>query len=271
MRHVTLEVGGRRWKTAIDDAVHLSIRLDFDGEQPNAFGLPEATAEPIVYDGSVSDTEQGGPFNCQSLNLIPHGNGTHTECAGHLLSDDVVIGGLVDEKLIPASLLTVDPAKLGQTDESYGETGDRADDVITREALASAASHLGIPEGFLRSLVIRTTPNFDIKRSRKHSGTNPPYLTLEATEWLVENDVEHLLIDLPSVDREEDEGKLLNHSAFWGLASEEKRPNRGTITEMIFVPRSVPDGVYFVDIEVPDFALDSAPSRPLLFEAVPID
>ena len=65
------------------------------------------------------------------------------------------------------------------------------------------------------AIAIRTQPNDELKRVTNYSGANPPYLHHEAAAYLVECGVEHLLIDLPSVDREEDEGKLSAHKTFW--------------------------------------------------------
>jgi hypothetical protein len=39
-----------------------------------------------------------------------------------------------------------------------------------------------------------------------------------------------------------------------------------TITEMIFVPDEVHDGIYLANIQIPQFMADAAPSRILLFE-----
>ena len=38
-----------------------------------------------------------------------------------------------------------------------------------------------------------------------------------------------------------------------------------TITEMIFVPDTVEDGLYALSLQVAPFVADAAPSRPLLF------
>lgn len=274
MRRLKLEVGGRRWKTTLDDAISLSIRLDFDGEQPNAFGLPDAQATPIEYDGQVSDTRQGGPFNCSVLSIIPHGNGTHTEGAGHLVDGGVAIGDLVDEALIPCTVVSVDPKRLGDVDDTYTRAAEPDDEVITRSVLAQRAADLGLPPGFLRSLAIRTKPNDESKRQRRYGETNPPYLSAEAVDWILEQGIEHLLVDLPSVDRERDDGELRNHHAYWDLSETERGPegrSRRTITEMIYVPNGVPDGVYFLGIDVPDFNTDAAPSRPMLYEAMPVE
>src|SRR5690606_4498630 len=96
------------------------------------------------------------------------------------------------------------------------------------------------------AVVIRTLPNEKLKLSKKYSHTNPPYLTEEAAIFIRESGIQHLLIDLPSVDKEEDEGKLLAHKAFWNVKNvndlnEDARMNC-TITEMIFVSDEVSDG-----------------------------
>ena len=120
------------------------------------------------------------------------------------------------------------------------------------------------------ALVLRTLPNDTTKKGASYSGQNPAYLTREAMAWVREQGVEHLLVDLPSVDREEDDGELGNHHLFWGLAAGETDPEQAegpwrTITEMIYVPEDVVDGTYLLSLQVPHFILDAAPSRPLLY------
>ena len=56
------------------------------------------------------------------------------------------------------------------------------------------------------AIVIRTLPNSKKKLCRQYSNSNPPYLQKEAAQFLKEQDVKHLLIDLPSVDKEVDGG-----------------------------------------------------------------
>jgi hypothetical protein len=57
-----------------------------------------------------------------------------------------------------------------------------------------------------KQLLLEPT-NEPSKKSRKYSHTNPPYLE-EAAALSFESGIKHLLIDLPSVDKEKDEGKL---------------------------------------------------------------
>jgi hypothetical protein len=67
-----------------------------------------------------------------------------------------------------------------------------------------------------------------------------------------ESGIQHLLIDLPSVDKEKDEGKLLAHKAFWNVTDVNDlnldARLEATITEMIYVPDNVADGSYLLNL-----------------------
>jgi hypothetical protein len=78
-----------------------------------------------------------------------------------------------------------------------------------------------------------------------------------------------LLVDIPSVDRESDDGKLLCHKIFWNYPNEPKTTN--SITELIFVPNDVKDGEYLVSNPIVNIKLDAVPSRPKLFKEVCLD
>ncbi|MBK9767712.1 MAG: hypothetical protein IPP63_12210 [Chloracidobacterium sp.] len=39
-----------------------------------------------------------------------------------------------------------------------------------------------------------------------------------------------------------------------------------TITELIYVPNEVSDGVYLLNLQIAPFATDAAPSRPMLLK-----
>ena len=86
----------------------------------------------------------------------------------------------------------------------------------------------------------------------------------EAAQYLVNKGVDHLLIDLPSVDREKDGGALLCHKVFWNFDG--KLRKHATITELIYVPNTVKDGTYFLNLQVAPFENDASPSRPVLYK-----
>ena len=118
------------------------------------------------------------------------------------------------------------------------------------------------------AVIIRTLPNDDLKKKTNYSGTNPPYLHHEATKYLVDCGVKHLLIDLPSVDREEDDGLLLSHKAFWQYPDQVRE--NCTITELIYVPNLIKDGFYLLNIGIASFEIDVSPSKPVLYELINI-
>jgi hypothetical protein len=146
------------------------------------------------------------------------------------------------------------PQDLSQNLETGASQGDW---VVNEQSL----------EGFdlkVEALIIRTKPNDHSKVQRQYSGTNFPYLTIGAMQRIVDAGVQHLLIDLPSVDREEDGGALEAHHLFWNVPAE---PNfQKTITELIYVPNEIADGTYLLNLQVSNFANDAAPSRPMLFD-----
>lgn len=119
-------------------------------------------------------------------------------------------------------------------------------------------------KGETDALVIRTLPNYIEKRSRKYSHTNWPFLSENAATYIRECGVQHLLIDLPSVDKEKDDGKLLAHKAFWNYPKNTRF--EATITELIYVPNSVPDGDYLLNLQIASFENDATPSKPILYK-----
>ena len=122
---------------------------------------------------------------------------------------------------------------------------------------------------FCRGMVLRTN---HASFPHDYTGSNPPYITKEAIEWFAEKQVEHILIDLPSVDREECGRGLLVHSTFWAPPSggassmmDEKLLCRSTITELCSVPGSATDGLYMLSLQIAPLDMDVAPSRPVLY------
>jgi hypothetical protein len=101
------------------------------------------------------------------------------------------------------------------------------------------------------------------------SGDDPPFLTTDAMTTVAAGTWRHILLDLPSVDREDDGGLLDNHRRWWGLESGARatgpKPSVRTITEMIYAPDELLDGLYVLSLQIAPFVLDAAPSRPILF------
>jgi len=271
MREIEFTTDGRRWSADLAAPVDLAIPLQFDGAQPGFFATEPARAAPLRAGGFTGDVRQGGSCNCDVYVLAPHCHGTHTECAAH-----VTIGGERIAALTPVSpslavLLSVRPVALGATSKADASQASPSDPVITRELLAAtAAPWLADPWA---ALVIRTLPNDPSKLQRIYAGACPaPYFLPDAMDWIVARGVSSLVVDLPSLDRAEDGGALAAHRIYWGLPFGERDPQlaargRALVTELAYVPPAAPDGLYLLDLHVPAFATDAAPSRPVLYPA----
>lgn len=219
----------------------------------NCFYAPYMETEPVVAGDFIGSTAKGGPVNFLNIRFNPHGNGTHTECVGHIARESYTINQCLRRYFFPARLISLYPVRM--------ENGDR---VITGPQLTEA-----LDGETPAALIIRTLPNDDRKRAMHYSGTNPPYFDHQAIAHLVDLGVEHLLTDLPSVDREEDGGLLLSHRAFWRYPDQIRE--YCTITELIFVNNSIPDGLYLLNIQIAGFEVDASPSKPVLYGLIPVD
>ena len=251
-------------------------------EGPGAFGLPRASAAPVRAGEWVGSVDKGASVNCSTVTLCAHANGTHTECVGHALGGQVTLQdvGFCDH-LLCATLLTVVPQDVLSSGDPY-PSAKPGDVGITRSCLEAAAAAC-VPR-FSEAFVLRTAATEAAcasLRTRTWSGSNPPYVTGEAMRWLLERGCRHVLVDLPSVDREDDGGHLVAHSTFWGLAPKADRAAAGagagggelcsrTITELVCVPAALRDGPHLLSLQVAPLAMDAAPSRPLLFPALEV-
>ena len=257
-----------------DRSHSLAITLDFNGEQANFFQTDKASSKPLQLGDFVADTGAGSSFNVDCLKLIPHCNGTHTETVGHIVDDPVWIADAVKQPLLVASLVTVSPkvVDLSSTTDSYLPKLAQTDRIISLAMIEAALKNNRVEQVQPQALIVRTLPNSQQKKTITYdSKSAPAFFSVEAMQAIIDSGIEHLLIDLPSVDRMADEGLLTNHHSFWNVpAGTQQLTNETavskTITEMIFVPDSVQDGIYLLNLQVPAFASDAAPSRPVIFE-----
>src|SRR6185437_8288155 len=231
-----------------------------------AFGAPHASSLPLLVPGFSSSVGSGASCNCRTITLTPHCNATHTECAGHLTSQTLDALRVVPVGLLPAVLLTVTP------EHAKPESAAAPEDLIITRRLLEAAWPRAQSSTAALAAVIRTLPNDVAKRRRDYTGGTAPYLSADAARLLVERGIEHVIVDLPSVDRMMDEGRLAAHRVFFGLppgATDLALAARAhcTITELAYVPNSVRDGEYLLEIQIPALSGDALPSRPLLYAA----
>jgi kynurenine formamidase len=267
-----IELAGRTWRAG-DKRHDLSIPLVFDGEQPNFFGVAPAAGLPIHAGSFIGAVTQGGSCNCSTYSLTPHCNGTHTECVGHLTAEPLSVRDLLVDSFAFALLISASPRLRSQTRESTEPQPREGDSLITREALETASEQFG---RWHDALIVRSLPNDTTKLMRQYgSGEGIPYFSAEAMRWIVARGVRHLIVDLPSVDRGNDDGRLTAHRIFWNVPTGTTRMTdttraHCTITELAFIDDSIRDGEYLLNLQIAPFMADAAPSRPILLSLEPL-
>lgn len=242
----TLSLDGRNYTFNFEKPLDISIPLRAGDKNANAWYTPPVRIEPVVMGDWIGDVNQGGSVNFRNVFLNPHGNGTHTECVGHISKENFSLNEQLKTFFFTSEVISVTPEKIGE------------DHVIT---LSQVRDAFGLKKR--DAVIIRTLPNDPEKMTHHYSNSNPAYLHHDAAEWLVASGIRHLLLDLPSVDREKDEGKLLAHHAFWQYPYATR--SDCTITELIYVPDAIPDGFYLLNLQITSLENDASPSKPVLY------
>jgi arylformamidase len=238
---------GKEYKTDLFKPIDISIPLHTGEDCVSAWYVKPMKLEPVVMGDWIGDVNRGGTVNFRTVTFNPHGNGTHTECAGHISKEFITINQCLKQFFFLAELVTVLPEE---------KNGDK---VITKKAVQTA-----LGESKPEAIVIRTLSNSPAKLHMQYSNSNPPYIEKEAMQFIVETGIDHLLIDLPSVDKEIDNGVLASHHAFWQYPHNTQKQR--TITELIYVPNTVMDGTFILNLQVASFENDASPSKPVLYQ-----
>jgi len=243
---------------------------------PSPRGGPFAFGARDIEVTALASVRGGDRSNCFTVShYAPHLHGTHIETHHHLSPEPCGTVGLLERFRLIARLVSITPEDVGARKLTL--VGGSTDRIITRESVvAELRDDPATPE----VLIVRT-PDFPDKMRRRYEGTNPPYLHQELAEWCVERGVEHIAVDLPSVDGEPWE--LYFHRTFWrssrnaggepiaGLeAITGPARERATITELAYIPPHASDGWYLAFFVPVGFPGDAAPIRPLLVPLTPV-
>ncbi len=286
---ISVELKHANYQVNMANSWSLAIAVNFNQpkQQPNHFSANAALANPMQAGGFIGDTKQGGSCNVNELTINPHCNGTHTESIAHICDFSIDAYVLTDQKeseaaaltlaqlslpaLMPCALISITPELAIQSGEIYSPEFNEDDLIISRSALKQTLASYNDEQ--LQALVIRTLPNANNKCQQAYNSDNqPPFFSREAILYLNERGVEHLVVDVPSIDRLHDEGLMTCHHLFWQVDEGSHQINENslvtkTITEMAFIEDDIADGFYFINIQTPAFHNDAAPSRPMLFSA----
>lgn len=246
-----LHWAGKQWVADLLQPMDISLLL-YPGSA-RAWYVPPMRIAPVILPVVTGSVKLGGKVNFRDVWFNPHGHGTHTECVGHITTEEINVQHCFPIQCV-AQLVSVVPERVME-DASWAKRGDA---VVSLSSLQRAVTEVST-----EALIVRTLPNDSLKRTKVYSGTNFPFFEPGALQWLAENGVRHLLVDLPSVDREEDGGQLLAHRSFWYRNG--MRDERATITELVYIEDTVEDGYYWLHVESATLVNDATPSRPVLY------
>jgi kynurenine formamidase len=247
--NVTFHFNNKIYKADLHNVLDISLPIHEGEKNVNCYYADPVVFQTIEMGNFIGSVARGGPVNYQKIIFTPHGNGTHTECYAHIVATPATINQCLKKFHFIAQLVTLTPEKLSNGDE-----------VLTLQSFKAKTKTDNLPE----AIILRTLPNDKIKTTRQYSGTNPPYIEPALTKWLADKDVKQLLIDLPSVDKEVDGGLLAAHRAFWNLP--ENPRTDACITELVYVPDIVTDGLYLLNLQIISLEMDASPSKPILYK-----
>lgn len=273
---LSIQINNRAFQLDDSNPLNIAIPLDFNDAQPNAYNVEKARSEACEAGELVGDTRRGGSCNFEQVKFIPHCNGTHTECVGHITHTRISVHDCLKDVFIEAALISIAPENANETSETYAIELNENDKLITKKKLEEALLSLEKenPQFAIRnsqSLIVRTLPNDESKLTRTYLEEIPPFFSTEAIQFIRGLNVKHLLVDLPSIDRIFDEGRLSNHRIFWNVGQgsfeiNEQSLIRNTITELIYVSDEIKDGAYLLNLQIAPFVADASASRPVLFK-----
>lgn len=243
---ITVPHKGQSYQVNLNEFYDISIPMGGNsGVQAWYLNAPEI--KPVQDGDFIGSVAKGSSVNFRNIFFNPHSHVTHTESMGHIHETVFSVNTEMKAHYFITEVISIDPVQ---------KDGDR---IIEKKQLQEM-----LQDKAPKALVIRTLPNVKNKLSANYSNTNPTYLEWQAAAWLNEIGVEHLLIDTPSVDREQDNGELKAHKAFWGYPDTHRL--HCTISEFVFVKDTIKDGMYFMNLQTAPIENDATPSRPILHE-----
>ena len=245
-----IEYNGALLSINLDNGIDLSIRNDFSGNSPIFYKSEHPSLKTYSYGNFIGDLKKGGSCNVNQVNLNIHCTGTHTESIAHIFDSDETISDVCPIGLVPAFLVTTDLQEKSQTDESYH--CDFSDELLITERSLRKKSINSCD-----ALIVRSLPNDSSKKNKNYDVNPAPFFTNDAIDYINKLNVKHLLVDIPSIDKADDGGELGNHKRFFKQGK--------TISELLYIPNNLRDGFGFLSIQIPNWALDAAPSRPIFY------
>ena len=233
-----------------------SAKTQYKGS--GAFHLPKLSTSPFEVSGVfIGDVEQGGSCNVDILHLSPH-KLTHLQTETHIISEGTNISDL---GLIEGFALVVDLSGwMGlEKDETLDSNGRKSTNSISvaqlQYAVDEAIGQVLSPEQRFNLLAIKTRLSLD-REDTDYTGRDPLHLEPEVAQFIHDyheivgnpgRQIQTLILDLPSIDREDDGGLLLAHRNYFGIKDGKSQGEKRSLVEFAYL-RGLETGLYYCQI-----------------------
>lgn len=237
--------GGVEYRADLSRPISIALPLKPGVGSSRAWGAPDTRNEPVAAGEWLGDVAHGGTVNFGELRLAPHGAGTHTETVAHIspLTEANHVAAIAPAGFLIARLVDAEVSR-----------SDARGSVIELSGLRTRPPDT-------EALIVRALGRD--REDEDFAGTDPPYYDAADIEFLVACGVEHLVTDVPSLDREDDGGALLAHRAFWKYPTDVR--TRATVTELARLNQDLDPGLYLLSLNVLPLHADASPSLPILY------
>ncbi|MFI5221397.1 MAG: cyclase family protein, partial [Bacteroidia bacterium] len=106
---IIIEWNEKKHTADLSKPLDISIPLSSGGHNPNAYHLRSPLFEPVASGNFIGSVKEGGSVNCENILINAHGNGTHTECVGHISKERITINQSLKQFVSIAQLISIEP------------------------------------------------------------------------------------------------------------------------------------------------------------------
>jgi kynurenine formamidase len=119
---VSIQHKGKSYKADLDKPIDISIPLRAGSKNVNAWHVDPVKIEPVRSGDWIGEVKSGAAVNFRNVYFNPHGNGTHTECVGHISKEDYSINQCLKNFFFIAELISILPEEISNGDLVITET-----------------------------------------------------------------------------------------------------------------------------------------------------
>ncbi|MDG2226292.1 MAG: cyclase family protein, partial [Flavobacteriales bacterium] len=131
----SIEYKNQIYKVDLSNPIDISVPLRGDEKGVNAWYVEPMKIEPVRTDQFLGSVAEGGDVNFRNIFFNPHGNGTHTECVGHISKQVYSINDTLKTFFFFGEVISVEPEVYVGEETEWQKKGDQ---ILTKDQIESA-------------------------------------------------------------------------------------------------------------------------------------